>query len=148
MISTKWLQGSNLEQIFSIRNLIFRNELGFGEEYVHDKYDYFALNVTVNDGQKLIGAGRLYFQNCKYVIDKVCVSKDFRGNSYGELILRMLIRKAISIGADCTYIYTKNNETRLYEKIGYSIVKTIGNDMVEMVREGDIGCSCKEKNIF
>lgn len=144
MISTKWVQGSDLNEIFTLRNLVFRNELGFGDEFIYDEFDSFGKNVMLYDGEKFVGAGRLIFNNGQYIVDKICVLEKFRNQSYGELIIRMLVRKAVTIGAKETYAYVQPEYESLFEKIGFiNTKKSLDNGLLQMVKTGDVGGNCK-----
>jgi predicted GNAT family N-acyltransferase len=148
MISTKWFQGNNLNEVLSIRNEVFVNEFNFDISSIYDEYDSFGKNVLVYINEKAIGTGRLIFNNGKYVIDNLCVLKEFRNNSYGELIIRMLVRKAVDMGAEKTYSYIDNTDIisaskikGIFEKIGFIMDKEEDGKSI-MVKYGDIGGHC------
>lgn len=141
MISTKWVQGINLEEVFNIRSLVFGSELKYDNSYSHDDFDSFGKNVLVYDCDKPVGTGRLIFKDSKYIIDKICVLKEYRGNSYGELIIRMLVRKAVDIGAEKTYAQIEKGFRGLFEKIGFIVDKEFENELL-MVKFGDVGGHC------
>lgn len=141
MISTKWLQGSNLEEVLKIRTAVFENELNFEKEYIYDAYDSFGKNVLLYDSGKAVGTGRLIFKDGKYLIDKICVLKEFRKNAYGELIIRMLVRKAVDMGAEKTYTHIDNKFRNLFEKIGFIVDSEAGEKLI-MIKCGDVGGHC------
>lgn len=141
MISAKWVQGTNLSEVFKIRSLVFGSELNYSNSFIHDEYDSFGKNVVVYDSERPVGTGRLIFKDGKYVIDKICVLKEFRKNSYGELMIRMLVRKAVDIGAESTYAYIDNECRRLFEKVGFIFNKDVDNKL-EMVKYGDVAGHC------
>lgn len=141
MISTKWVQGTGLENVFSIRNIVYAAELNFSRNYIHDDYDSFAKNVLVFDSEKPVGTGRLYFKDGEYIIDKVCVIKEFRNNNYGDLIIRMLVRKAASIGAEKVYSYVNNEYINLFKRIGFA-VENEENGVAKMAKIGDVCGNC------
>jgi len=147
MISTKWFQSNDLDDVLKIRTAVFVNELNFDTSLVHDEYDSFGKSVLVYDNGKAIGTGRLIFNNGKYLIDKLCVLKEYRNNSYGELIIRMLVRKAVDMGAEKTYSYINLSDNLLskiqaiFEKIGF-IAEGEVNGKLTMVKYGDVGGHC------
>lgn len=141
MISTKWLQEDNLEEVLKIRTAVFENELNFEREYIYDDYDSFGKNVLLYDSGKAVGTGRLIFKDGKYLIDKICVLKEFRKNAYGELIIRMLVRKAVDMGAEKTYVHIDNTLRNLFEKIGF-IVDSEAEEKLIMIKYGDVGGHC------
>ncbi len=147
MISTKWFQSNDLDDVLKIRTTVFINELNLDTSLVNDEYDSFGKSVLVYDNGKAIGTGRLIFNDGKYLIDKLCVLKDYRNNSYGELIIRMLVRKAVDMGAEKTYSYISLSDNLLlkiqsiFEKIGFVADGEISGKLV-MVKYGDVGGHC------
>ncbi len=147
MISTKWFQSNDLDDVLKIRTMVFINELNFDTSLVNDEYDSFGKSVLVYDNGKAIGTGRLIFNDGKYLIDKLCVLKEYRNNSYGELIIRMLVRKAVDMGAEKTYSYINLSDNSLlkiqgiFEKIGFIADGEVSGKLV-MVKYGDVGGHC------
>lgn len=148
MISTKWFQGGNLSEVISIRRAVLVDELNYDISLISDIYDNFGKSVLVYSDGEAIGTGRLIFADGKYLIDNLCVLKDFRGNSYGELIIRMLVRKAVDMGAEKTYSYIDNSNIEsaskvkgVFEKVGFTISEEKNRELV-MVKHGDVGGHC------
>lgn len=151
MVSTKWFQSNDLrdlDDVLKIRTEVFVNELHFDSSLIHDEYDSFGKSVLVYDNGNAIGTGRLIFNDGKYIIDKLCVLKEYRNNSYGELIIRMLVRKAVDMGAEKTYSYidiadssSKSKIQVIFEKVGF-IADSEANEKLAMVKYGDVGGHC------
>lgn len=143
MVSTKWFQGIDSKHNFiEIRKKVFCDELKLDEKNISDSYDLFAFNVVLYEDEFPVGTGRLLFKDGKYFIDKICVLKEFRGNCYGNLIIRMLVRKAVTIGAEKTYAYIDEKYTKIFEKIGFEALNNDGNGYRLMVKEGDVVGHC------
>jgi len=142
MVSTKWFQGlNNLDKFLEIRKKVFCEELNMDEKYLTDFYDEFAFNAVLYDDDKPAGTGRLLFKDGKYFIDKLCVLNEYKGNAYGNLIIRMLVRKAVTIGAEKTYAEINKKYKPLFEKIGFVEVSNEGNNVL-MMKTGDVGGHC------
>lgn len=148
MISTKWFQNDNLDDVLKIRTEVFINELNLDNSSIYDNYDSFGKNVLVYDNGKAIGTGRLIFNDGKYIIDKLCVLKEHRNNSYGELIIRMLVRKAVDMGALKTYSFINKADIAtipeiqvILDKIGF-VVDSEENGNLIVVKHGDVGGHC------
>lgn len=148
MISTKWFQNNDLGDVLKIRTEVFVNELNLNNSSIHDDYDSFGKSVLVYDNGKAIGTGRLIFNDGKYIIDKLCVLKEYRNNSYGELIIRMLVRKAVDMGAQKTYslinkadLSTESQLQGIFHKIGF-VSDGEENGNLIMVKHGDVGGHC------
>ncbi len=143
MVSTRWFQGvENKSLYFEIRKKVFCDELKADENTLSDIYDQFAFNVVICDDNVPVGTGRLSFKDNKYFLDKICVIKEFRGNGYGELIVRMLVRKAVNIGAEKTYAAADKESKIIFEKAGFNEINTYDNGEVLMMKTGDVGGHC------
>ncbi len=143
MISTQWFQGKdNLKIVLEIRKKVFFEELNVNEDHLFDMYDDFAFNAVIFEDDVPSGTGRLLFKDGKYVIDMLCVLKKFRGNNYGDLILRMLVRKAINMGAKNTYAIITEKQRLLFENIGFEKISVNENKELLMMKTGDVGGNC------
>jgi N-acetylglutamate synthase-like GNAT family acetyltransferase len=143
MVSTKLFKGIDNSKIyFEIRKKVFCDELNMDSKIISDIYDEFSLNVVVYEDEKAVATGRLIFKDGRYFIDKLCVLTEFRGNSYGELIIRMLVRKIITIGAEKTYSEIDCKYKHLFEKIGFKEVSKDASGHLMMMKEGDVGGHC------
>src|SRR5690554_1721153 len=100
MISTRWFQGKdNISHVLSIRKEVFADI-----DKLTDFYDEFAFNAVLYDEDVPAGTARLLFKEGKYFIDMLCVKKEFKDLNYEDLLVRLLVRKAVTIGAEKTYI--------------------------------------------
>nr|WP_312580022.1 GNAT family N-acetyltransferase [Sedimentibacter sp.] len=143
MVSTKWFKGiENSEIYFEIRKKVFCDELNMDCEFIKDNYDEYSYNVVLYEDEKAAGTGRLIFKDGKYLIDKLCVLSEYRGNSYGELIVRMLVRKAVTTGAVKTYSVIDAKCKSLFEKAGFKETGADVNGDLVMIKEGDVGGHC------
>lgn len=146
MISTKWFQGiDKIDSIIKIRKEVFSDELNKEKYLVQDIYDEFAFNVLAYEDEVAVGCGRLLFNDGKYFIDNVCVIKKYRRRHMGNLIVRMLVRKAINLGAEKTYARVDEGSKSLFESIGFTIDNSYYNKdekLYLMVKNGDVGGHC------
>lgn len=147
MVSTKWFQGlKDAENFTSVRKSAMREEAGSGQTDVTDEYDAFAYNAVVYEDGKAVGCGRLLYADRRYKIDRLCVLKEYRRQHYGDLLVRMLIRRAVTIGAQDTYAQVPRDYATMFEKIGFDTAEDDGGRTLTMVKHGDVGgsCSCQE----
>ncbi|HBV67996.1 MAG TPA: hypothetical protein DEF04_07315 [Clostridiales bacterium] len=140
MIHTKWFQGrDNLKDVLEIR----KNALYEGcDEDASDIYDDFAFSAVVYEGGAPAGTGRLLFKEGRYFIDNVGVVNEHRGKNYGDLIVRMLVRRAVNMGAEKTYAYVCDGCMAIFENIGFEKVDSGANGRCLMVKTGDVGGGC------
>ena len=138
MISTRWFQGkSNLSDVLSIRKEVFAEENR--EENITDFYDEFAFNAVLYEDDVPAVTARLSFKEGKYFIDKLCLKEQFKGLNYEDLLVRLLVRKAVTIGAGKTYMEADENLEKTLENIGF--IKASEEETL-MVKEGDVGGCC------
>ncbi|NLJ58286.1 MAG: GNAT family N-acetyltransferase [Tissierellia bacterium] len=137
MVSTEWVQGRDkLNTVLTIREEVFAEESI--ENKITDFYDDFAFNAVLYTDSVPAATGRLLFKEGKYFIDMLCVKKQFKGQNYEDLLVRMLVRKAITIGATKVYMEADESRIQLLEKIGF--LKVSKNNL--MVKEGDVAGHC------
>lgn len=137
MVSTKWFQGKdNLNDVLRIREEF----LSEGDKRT-DFYDDFAFNAVVYNDDIPAGIGRLLFKEGKYFIDRIHVKSQFQNLNYEDLLIRMLVRKAVAIGADKTYIVVENELEHTLKNIGFK-ESAIKNNIRIMVKNGDVGGNC------
>ena len=127
MISTRLFQGEdNLCDVLSIRKEA-------------DFYDEFAFNAVLYEDDVPAGTARLLFKEGKYFIDKLCLKEQFKGLNYEDLLVRLLVRKAVTIGAEKTYMEADESLESILENIGF--IKVSKGERL-MVKEGDVGGCC------
>lgn len=150
MISTKWFRNNDLDDVVRIRTEVLVDEQKLDNSFVQDIFDSFAKSVIVYENKKAIATGRLIFNDGKYIIDKLCVLKDHRNMAYEDLIIRMLVRKAVDMGTQKTYFCLSNIDISCNPKI-HSILERIGfvpdsreNEILTMVKHGDVGGDCEK----
>lgn len=143
MISTRWLQGKEkLNDILKIRKQVFCEEKNNNDFLLTDNYDDFAFNVLIIEDDVPAGCGRLLFKERKYFIDNVCVLKEYRGRHYGDLILRMLVRRAVDMGAEATWSLVDSNCKHLFEAVGFISKEECEQGKLLMSKIGDVGGEC------
>lgn len=146
MISSKWFKGTDTEDVLLIRYRVFDDEMKIDKDLIIDEFDKTSFNVVVYDNNIPVGTGRLIFKKGQYEIGKIAILKEYRRKKYGELIVRMLIRKAINIGAEEVYLNTLPISKDFFEKIGFNVIGNPydyrGIKYITMVRKGDVGGNC------
>ncbi len=141
MVSTRWFQGKdNLSVVLDIRKEVLAVEKA---DKITDFYDEFAFNAVLYDEDDTAGAARLFFKEGKYFIDMLCIKKQYKYLNYEDLLVRMLIRRAVTMGAEKTYIEADENQVKLFENIGFKEVSADNNKLL-MVKDGDVGGGCCE----
>jgi predicted GNAT family N-acyltransferase len=135
LISTRWFQGKDkLSDVLSIRKEVLADT-----DILTDFYDEFAFNAVIYEEDEPAGTARLLFKDGKYFIDMLYVKKQFKGLNYEDLLVRLSVRKAVTLGAEKTYMEADEGLKKTLENIGFI---RVSNDKALMVKEGDVGGCC------
>jgi len=120
MIEAKYIYGHEaLKLCGGIRYEVFTEEQGVDIRHERDLYDYFAHHVVVMEGDQPVATGRLIFTNGIFLLGRIAVLKQHRGKNYGDLVVRMLIDRAFSIGANEVEVHAQLSVQGFYEGIGF-----------------------------
>jgi len=154
MICGKYYLGlDHMEEVAPIWEEVFVTELGISKDIVFDDMDETAVHAVVykdSDRTMPIAAGRL----CKageeedYKIGRIAVRKEERGQGFGDFLVRMLVDKALMIGADRVIVASQPHAVKFYEKIGFQptgeIHKEAGIEHTVMeIRQNSICKACQ-----
>lgn len=122
MIYGKWLRGSDdLSEAFAVRHAVFVEEQGFPAEVEQDEIDRRAIHALLKeeDGTP-VGTARLYIGDDGYWhIGRVCIKKEARGKQLGDLLMRMVLDKALQAGAKHFRLGAQKAKVLFYEKYGF-----------------------------
>lgn len=105
-----------------IRTTVFTNEQGANANEEFDSYDHIADFALLFDNDKAVATARAVKTEDGFKIGRIAVLKDYRGKGYGDLIVRAVIEKAFSYGADYVLVDSQNHAVPFYEKIGFSVI--------------------------
>lgn len=125
MICGRYYLGlDHMNEIAPIRLEVFGEEQGIKEDIIFDETDEVAVHAIVyKDINRTIpvGAGRLYKTDNgeEYKIGRIAVKKEERGQGFGDFIVRMLVDKALMMGADRVLVGSQPHAVAFYEKIGF-----------------------------
>lgn len=146
MITTDWFLGSkDLDNIHNIRREVFIIEQNTSEEEEWDSYDNEAIHLLVYDNKKPVATGRIIIVDDVCLLGRIAVLKDYRKQGFGDLVVRMLIRKAYEMSFERQEIHAQIQAVGFYEKLGFV---PFGEEFMEagiphtmMYHEGDVqGC--------
>lgn len=124
MICGRYYLGlERMEEIAPIRRKVFGTELGFPEDILFDEADETAIHaLAYKDINRTIpvASGRLYkTEEGDYKIGRIAVIKEERKQGFGDFIVRMLVDKALMMGADRVIVGSQPHAVQFYEKIGF-----------------------------
>lgn len=123
MIEGKWFpQGSDLTLPLSIRQVVF----GTGRDRLDDQ----AQQLVVYREGIPVGAARLWWQDGVFRAGDIGVLPAERGKGYGDLLVRLLIYKAVTHQATCVALQCPGALVAFFERYGFTVAQ--GDDPVEM----------------
>lgn len=152
MIRTKCSIGDKVDDVLTdahiIRIKVFVNEQKVPEELEMDNKDKEAYHIVIYYEERAVATGRLLLENNEYIIGRIAVIKKERKNGYGDLVVRILIRKAFDLGANRVIVHAQIRAMEFYEKIGFVvsgeeyIEDGTGIPHIDMVKNEDVSGNC------
>ena len=118
----------DLSDILYIREKVFQEELNIPKSLEKDENDqnaefaviYKVVEHSQGEDEKPVATGRLIIDaDGSYKIGRIAVLPEERGNQYGDMIVKMLINKAFTIGASEVYVGAQTHAIGFYEKMGF-----------------------------
>ena len=92
MIQGKWFSpGCDLTAVLSVREAVFSRGA--------DDLDAISWNVLVYQDSVPAAAGRIWWQDGAFWLGDICVLESFRRQGLGDLVLRLLLYKALDHAA-------------------------------------------------
>ncbi len=136
----------------ALREEVFMSEQGFGFDY--DEYDDVSWHIVGYDGDTLIGAARMYkLTDTTYKIGRVAVKKEYRRGYVGDLMMKTLQDKIVTLGGIEAVVSSQLGAKDFYAYEGY---KQEGDVYIEAGAEHVLmkldltkphrNCSCKKEN--
>lgn len=149
-ISLITADNDSFQYVKDIRTAVFVGEQGIDSNLEFDRFDKVAapaLFALLEDEGAAAATARLVLTEKGYKLGRVAVLKAFRGMGYGDAVVRTLLEKALSLGAEEVFVDAQNHAVPFYEKIGFKIVggeiTDRGLNHIQMsIRKGDVKTNC------
>lgn len=146
--------GSDLSEVYRIRQNVFIDEMGMTEEDEFDGQDDIAMHVIVYEesgSRNAVATGRICLDGTICEIGHIAVLKEFRNKKYGDFAVRMLINKAIIAEIKEIVCYSLQETVAFFQTIGFHLVgdEIMYNNQKRykmILNESDIITAC-QKNI-
>ena len=150
MFSARWFTGfEDLSDAHAIRRRVFIEEQGIAEEDEMDGTDTAAFHLVLYEDSRPAGTGRILLSGGEYALGRIAVLPEFRHRRYGDLIVRLLIRKACEMGGEKQILHAQTQVRGFYEKLGFIAdggeFMEAGIPHITMAHIGDIGGKTAEK---
>lgn len=147
MIEGKLIPGcADKSAPFAIRQAVFVEEQGFSAITEFDAVDDVALHVLVSEDGEPAATARLYEQDGAWHIGRVAVLKEHRGRGVGEIAMRILMQKAVQLGAQEVHVGAQRQAEGFYLRLGFTPCGPEYDDEgvphVPMKAAASVGCCC------
>lgn len=116
------------EDALHVRKLVFVHEQDVPEEIEVDHYENEAIHFIGYQHSQSIAAGRLRFLDHYGKIERLCVLKKYRGNSFGLQMLQRMEEETLKHQINHTLLHAQTIAVPFYERVGYEIVSEPFND--------------------
>ena len=143
MIRGKFIApGEDYSIVLPLRKAVFADEQGFDPALDNDQYDALSAHAVLYDqvdengdpAGDPVATGRLFWHNGEFVIGRVCVRKEKRNQKLGDLVMRMLLYKAMQHHAPAVSVGSQTHAVGFYARYGFEPVETFLDEGVEHVR--------------
>jgi predicted GNAT family N-acyltransferase len=123
MIQARYIPGNeDLSECFKLRTEVFIGEQGVSEEEEFDGKDPFALHALVYvDGQPAATARMLFQSEEALRIGRICVTGEMRNKGLGDLVVRMMLARAMETDCAQVEISAQTHAIPFYQKLGFSV---------------------------
>ncbi|MDY2657122.1 MAG: GNAT family N-acetyltransferase [Candidatus Limiplasma sp.] len=131
MVQGKWFPtGCDLSQPLAVRQSVF----GRGR----DDLDDWAQQVAVYAGDDPVGAARLWWQDGAFWLGDVGVLPHNRGMGYGDLLVRLLLFKALSHGTCLIRLETPLQVAPFFARYGFREESSCDGQTVMVIAAGEV----------
>jgi acetyltransferase len=119
-VEFKWVKKDVSADGRYIRTVVFVDEQDVMPEEEFDGSDKYAENVVMYVEGKAVATGRIIVGNRgECLIGRIACLKEYRGNGYGTVIMKELIRRCKEKGFDTVYLHSQSRARGFYEKLGF-----------------------------
>lgn len=109
-----------LKDAFEVRRLVFVEEQGISEDLVFDDHDEEALHMVVKDEEKVIGTARILFLATNQAkLERMAISKPFRGKGIGRRIISFLIEELRNRQVEKLVLHAQHTVVTFYKSCGF-----------------------------
>ena len=131
MVQGKWFPtGSDLHQPLGVRMAVF----GRGRDALDDA----SQQVVVYAADTPVGAARLWWEDGAFWLGDVGVLPECRGMGYGDLLVRLLLFKALMHGARTIRLRAPADAQPFFARYGFAPEETRGALTVMRIDAGDV----------
>lgn len=109
---------SHSSRLLKIRTAVFVEEQRVPKDLENDEWDELSFHVLLTKNNQDVATGRLLKDGH---IGRVCVLKEFRGQGFGALVMKALVREALVRQMDEVELSSQVHALSFYEKLGFEV---------------------------
>ncbi|WP_281975407.1 GNAT family N-acetyltransferase [Halobacillus litoralis] len=110
------------DDAYHVRRVVFVDEQKVPEELEIDEFDDTAIHLVGYEGEQPVAASRLRFVEGYGKLERICVTKEQRGRSYGKQIIKAMEEVIREHGYSKAKLNAQTHAEEFYESIGYLTV--------------------------
>ena len=113
-----WIdQQQDKTKCFQIREKVFVKEQGFENEF--DEIDETAYHLLIQAGENPIATARIFQQDDKWMIGRVCVIPPYRKHGVGRIAVEECEKQIQVLGGHSSHLSAQLRIQGFYESMGY-----------------------------
>lgn len=128
-----------LEQAYHVRMVVFVEEQKVPADEELDEHDKTAIHFIGYENGKPIAASRLRFADDYGKLERICVLKQHRGQTYGKQIIKAMEERISKKGYKKSKLNAQTHAEKFYHHLGYETISgefmDAGIPHVAMVKE-------------
>lgn len=118
--------GDEWEQYYELRYVVMNKPSGYSKESVYDKKDSYSFHIAAFDNGKIIGVGRLHFDDNDFSTGYVrfmAVLPNLQSKGIGSQILNKLEEIANEHQTKRMFLKSREVAIGFYQKNGYTLLE-------------------------
>lgn len=122
MHKVRWMPpGADFSPAKEVRIEVFCQEQGFSPDVELDEIDATAHHIALFDGEIPVAAGRIFVSAPGTItLGRIAVRKSHRGQGLGNVLVREMLSRAISLGMHTAVLDAQVGVIPFYEKLGFT----------------------------
>ncbi len=116
------------QDVYAVRKTVFVDEQNVPIEEEVDDHENSSTHFLCTINHQAIGAGRLRFENDYGKLERICILKDFRGNSYGQQLIKEMEKEIQRQGYRNAKLSSQTHAIAFYENLGYQAISDVYMD--------------------
>lgn len=107
---------------YNVRKKVFIEEQNVPPEIEVDEHEDDAIHFVCYYEDKIIGASRLRFIGEHGKLERICVLKEYRGQSFGKKIIARMEDEILHHQYSKALLNAQTHAKQFYEQLGYKVI--------------------------